>query len=367
MDTNVLLPVHVARFSASDQDDTYQGVPVYGEDIDVNALVKEVAEIWAPAGVVVTLQRVHDWHLVVAPSANPRNAIEQSLKRHTEFTDLLKGAQADRAAVVALISVFDRFGLTYTAWERPETDPATLKAAIQKLAGFTAPFVIIAVAGAVESTPGQWTTRSTDTTAFGLARSGPAQDAFHLASVASDVAHELGHLLSLPHVKEMTGVDQAASQLFRQLMYPRVVAPRARAQAVLQSSDFSGLPRGSAVGTLELGALSTGLTANADTQKLIVSGIQEVSLRRLGTGAYLVLDNRQVAQIVRLSQGVTQASRNTELHVEHFKPIADYPLASSLLHVVSEWQTCLRGAAISDTFAVYTRSHVQQGLAFASK
>jgi hypothetical protein len=219
------LPIHAWKVTLSGEDEDFQGIQICGEDMDLDRVMDDVAATWRTAGINVQLAEVTELHLKVdLEEQDIAVQVEQALKENVLFS-------IDSEAVrLVFVPVYERFGLTFTRYSRKETAPQEMSKDGNRQKGFSSPMAIIGVNG-FKKPDGSWGSRSKDTRALDGQDRQPTQEDkdFHYLSLSSDTAHELGHLLSLPHVSNAPSQTQVknpqSSYLFSQLMNSQVATP----------------------------------------------------------------------------------------------------------------------------------------------
>ncbi len=218
------LGIHAWKVTLGAQAGDYAGIPVYGEELDMQAVISDVAATWRAAGIRINLAETTALHLQVQPNPDISVQVEQGLKADPRFDP------SGRRVHLVFVPVYERFGLAMSRYSRPEVGPGQLVKDESRQRGFAAPVAVIGVNG-FKKPDGTWGSRSKETLAMDqTARVTTAEDkAFHYQSVSSDTAHELGHLLSLPHVPSNPAPNltnnATSSYLFSHLMHGQVAAP----------------------------------------------------------------------------------------------------------------------------------------------
>ncbi|HEY4242576.1 MAG TPA: DUF4157 domain-containing protein [Kofleriaceae bacterium] len=228
---SVALPIHAWKVTYSATEDVdpggYQGMPVYGEELSIPSVIEDVAATWRAAGIAIALAETTTLHVRAPRSANRHDMIEAGLKANPAF----KVGNAQMHLV--FVPIYERFGLACSRYSRDEVDPSKVTKDPSRERGFGGPVAFIGVNGSI-GTNGDWASRSRAISPLGGEDPvlGPGDKAFHMQSLSSDTAHELGHLLGLPHVDPAKTAPKAniltnatSSHQFGQLMHSQVATP----------------------------------------------------------------------------------------------------------------------------------------------
>lgn len=358
----VELKVRLWTFSVSAQDPAGPAVgsaepfTVYGAPLDTARLVDDVVAYWRPAGIRVNVVDARTGHLRTDRTRSIRDATHAALQADAALQKALGEARAEEVVNVVLVPVYDRLGFTYSAWGRDLYDQG--EPVLKDLAGFAGPVVIVAAHGAIDPVDQTWAGRSTDVSALhGLPDPAPDADAagFHHISLASDIAHELGHMLGLPHTPQPAQGDPSNPRLFTMLMYPRVVFDA----TAWQQPGWPVTQRGTMAETRTATTLATGVVAGRPTHTLRLEPVN-VTLRA-GTGLTLV--NGWRTQSAELASEVAPGNRATDADVAPFTPAYDFPRGSAVLKQATV-RKILKGGLLPAREVARARQHIADKRAF---
>lgn len=361
------LKVRIWKFSASPEEtDSYQGLTVYGTEVDIDRVMEDVAAYWRPAGLAITVEKIRTGHLWIEPAQQQKKidvAVNDALKADETLQEALGDTVKEKVVNIVLVPAYDRFGLTFTKWLRDDPDQKEPKAG--NLSGFAGPVAVVAVNGAI-SPQWSWTSRSTDTAFFDrLPGDEPEQNAvaFHYLTLASDVAHELGHLLGLAHTAEPKTSAEEAPRLFTMLMHPRVLIREDQCEQ--QGWPQAGL--GHAVDTKAVAVIefAAGPSRLAPQQPKTVNALNVASLMApIAANTRLLLTYQWQVKPVTVSKEAPKSSnRPTTVSIDKIVLDTRFEAGSVLLQATSEEQR-VKGGLIPAGSITQARAHITAKYAF---